>query len=321
MAARTSARVVGGRQGGCVRARDVRARRPGPSRLHPRGRAGRASGSRHRCGWRSTVSTTSGTPSRQPPSPWSWAPRWPGSPSCWALPGRSAAAGWRVTERADGVTVVDDAYNANPDSVRAALAALTAMARPRGRRSWAVLGEMLELGPAAPTEHDDLGRLAVHLGVSRLVAVGEGGPGLSRGSPPGRGTGRAGDLGARPGGGPRAAAPPGRRLGTWCWSRRRRAIGLDVLARALVADGVPVRPGAAVTVEDEAAMSSADGLRGGGAVKTVLVASAVSLICSCSARRCSSASWYAGGTGSSSGTTDPRRTTPSAARRPWVGRS
>ncbi|MCF2531301.1 UDP-N-acetylmuramoyl-tripeptide--D-alanyl-D-alanine ligase [Yinghuangia soli] len=79
---------------------------------------------------------------------------------------------WRmeVTERADGVTVVNDAYNANPESMRAALKALAAMAH--GRRTWAVLGEMRELGDAALTEHDAVGRLAVRLNIGRLVAVG-----------------------------------------------------------------------------------------------------------------------------------------------------
>lgn len=84
---------------------------------------------------------------------------------------------WRmeVTERADGVTIVNDAYNANPESMRAALRALAAMgqaARERGGRTWAVLGEMAELGDAAFAEHDAIGRLAVRLNVSRLVSVG-----------------------------------------------------------------------------------------------------------------------------------------------------
>jgi UDP-N-acetylmuramoyl-tripeptide--D-alanyl-D-alanine ligase len=81
---------------------------------------------------------------------------------------------WRmeVHERADGVTIVNDAYNANPDSMRAALKALAAMGH--GRRTWAVLGEMLELGSESATEHEVLGRLAVRLGVSRVVAVGQG---------------------------------------------------------------------------------------------------------------------------------------------------
>ncbi|MFI1951615.1 UDP-N-acetylmuramoyl-tripeptide--D-alanyl-D-alanine ligase [Streptomyces xinghaiensis] len=79
---------------------------------------------------------------------------------------------WRmeVTERPDGVTVVNDAYNANPDSVRAALRALAAMGK--GRRTWAVLGEMAELGEESLAEHDAVGRLAVRLNVSKLVAVG-----------------------------------------------------------------------------------------------------------------------------------------------------
>jgi UDP-N-acetylmuramoyl-tripeptide--D-alanyl-D-alanine ligase len=68
--------------------------------------------------------------------------------------------------------VVNDAYNANPDSMRAALKALAAMGH--GRRTWAVLGEMLELGDESVAEHDALGRVAVRLNISRLVAVGEG---------------------------------------------------------------------------------------------------------------------------------------------------
>jgi UDP-N-acetylmuramoyl-tripeptide--D-alanyl-D-alanine ligase len=77
-----------------------------------------------------------------------------------------------VVDRPDGVTVVNDAYNANPDSVRTALAALAAMAGDR--RTWAVLGEMAELGAASPAEHDQVGRLARKSGVTRLVVVGAG---------------------------------------------------------------------------------------------------------------------------------------------------
>ncbi|RKS74109.1 UDP-N-acetylmuramoyl-tripeptide--D-alanyl-D-alanine ligase [Motilibacter peucedani] len=97
-----------------------------------------------------------------------------------ALSAAAARSRWRmeVTERADGVTVVNDAYNANPESVRAALKALAGMGRsvPRGslpRRTWAVLGEMRELGATSRDEHDALGRLVVRLDIHRLVAVGE----------------------------------------------------------------------------------------------------------------------------------------------------
>ncbi|HYO19795.1 MAG TPA: cyanophycin synthetase, partial [Dermatophilaceae bacterium] len=89
---------------------------------------------------------------------------------------------WRmeVHERPDGVTIVNDAYNANPDSMRAALQALAAMGQ--GRRTWAVLGEMLELGPESAGEHEAVGRLAVSLNVSHLVAVGQGAQPIERGA-------------------------------------------------------------------------------------------------------------------------------------------
>jgi UDP-N-acetylmuramoyl-tripeptide--D-alanyl-D-alanine ligase len=88
------------------------------------------------------------------------------------------ASRWRmeVTERGDGVLVINDAYNANPESMRAALKALASVARARraaGGRSFAVLGQMAELGADAAAEHDAIGRLAVRLDVSRVVAVGE----------------------------------------------------------------------------------------------------------------------------------------------------
>ncbi|MEU5538092.1 UDP-N-acetylmuramoyl-tripeptide--D-alanyl-D-alanine ligase [Streptomyces sp. NPDC020362] len=89
-----------------------------------------------------------------------------------ALSEAGSLSRWRmeVTERPDGVTIVNDAYNANPESMRAALKALAAMGT--GRRTWAVLGKMAELGDEALAEHDAVGRLAVRLNVSKLVAVG-----------------------------------------------------------------------------------------------------------------------------------------------------
>ena len=81
-----------------------------------------------------------------------------------------------VRTRPDGVTVINDAYNANPESMRTGLQALAVMARQSGgrRRSWAVLGEMGELGEDSIAEHDRIGRLAVRLDISRLVIVGTG---------------------------------------------------------------------------------------------------------------------------------------------------
>jgi UDP-N-acetylmuramoyl-tripeptide--D-alanyl-D-alanine ligase len=86
-------------------------------------------------------------------------------------PGRMALA-----VSATGVSVLDDAYNANPESMAAALEALVALtaAAATGARSVAVLGEMLELGPDAAAEHRAVGELARRLGVDRLVAVGDG---------------------------------------------------------------------------------------------------------------------------------------------------
>ena len=84
---------------------------------------------------------------------------------------------WRmeVSSRSDGVTIINDAYNANPDSMRAALKTLADFGRRRGTgRTIAVLGEMLELGESSSQEHDAVGRLAVRLDVSQLVVVGEG---------------------------------------------------------------------------------------------------------------------------------------------------
>ncbi|GAY16312.1 UDP-N-acetylmuramoyl-tripeptide--D-alanyl-D-alanine ligase [Mycobacterium sp. shizuoka-1] len=81
-----------------------------------------------------------------------------------------------VRTRADGVIVINDAYNANPDSMKAGLQALAVMSRRNNARSWAVLGEMAELGDASITEHDRVGRLAVRLDISRLVVVGTGRP-------------------------------------------------------------------------------------------------------------------------------------------------
>ena len=86
---------------------------------------------------------------------------------------------WRMemTTGVTGATVVNDAYNANPDSMRAALKTLAGIGHRRGppARTFAVLGEMRELGSSSELEHDAIGRLAARLDISQLVAVGEAG--------------------------------------------------------------------------------------------------------------------------------------------------
>ncbi|MFI6158740.1 MULTISPECIES: UDP-N-acetylmuramoyl-tripeptide--D-alanyl-D-alanine ligase [Micromonospora] len=76
-----------------------------------------------------------------------------------------------VFERPDGVTVIDDSYNANPASTAVALRALAGM-RGAGR-AVAVLGYMAELGEYERQGHLEVGRLAAELGVDRLLVVGE----------------------------------------------------------------------------------------------------------------------------------------------------
>jgi UDP-N-acetylmuramoyl-tripeptide--D-alanyl-D-alanine ligase len=84
-----------------------------------------------------------------------------------------ARSRWRmeVTERNDGVTVVNDAYNANPEALRAALSALVTMAR--GRRAFAVLGPMSELGEQADELHEQAGLAAAGAGLAGLIVVGQ----------------------------------------------------------------------------------------------------------------------------------------------------
>ncbi|MCW2680959.1 MAG: murF [Frankiales bacterium] len=91
---------------------------------------------------------------------------------------------WRmeVTERADGVTVVNDAYNANPESMRAALKALAVMSAGKSRRTIAVLGPMAELGDDATEAHQALGRFLVRLDIGQLVVVGEDAGGIHAGA-------------------------------------------------------------------------------------------------------------------------------------------
>ncbi|MDR2704007.1 MAG: UDP-N-acetylmuramoyl-tripeptide--D-alanyl-D-alanine ligase, partial [Cellulomonadaceae bacterium] len=80
-----------------------------------------------------------------------------------------------VTDRPDGIMVIDDAYNANPESMRAALQTLAKVAHGSGRRSVAIIGQMRELGEDETSElHAEIGRLAVRFGIDKLLVVGPG---------------------------------------------------------------------------------------------------------------------------------------------------
>ncbi len=90
-----------------------------------------------------------------------------------ALQSVQTAERWRmeVLGGRDGITVINDAYNASPDSMTAALKTLAQIASP-GQRTIAVLGEMSELGELAGEEHDRIGLTVVRLNISKLIVVG-----------------------------------------------------------------------------------------------------------------------------------------------------
>ncbi|GAB3859553.1 UDP-N-acetylmuramoyl-tripeptide--D-alanyl-D-alanine ligase [Nocardioides maradonensis] len=92
-----------------------------------------------------------------------------------ALSQAVSASRWRMelSERSDGLVVINDSYNANPESMRAGLEALVAVGQRSGRRTVAVLGEMRELGSAHEEGHRAVGRAAAELGIDVLVVVGE----------------------------------------------------------------------------------------------------------------------------------------------------
>jgi len=84
-----------------------------------------------------------------------------------------ARSRWRmeVRRREDGVTVINDAYNANPESVRAALDALRHLAHDG--RGFAILGHMAELGEVSRASHEDIGEFAAQAELAGLIAVGQ----------------------------------------------------------------------------------------------------------------------------------------------------
>ena len=134
-------------------------------------------------------------------------------------------------ELPDGVLIVNDCYNANPVSMRAAIADLVARAGRRDApRMVAVLGDMRELGPSAADFHREIGALAADAGVTLVVAVGE----------------HAGDYAAGHGGDVRRAAdadeaaaivPDLIEAGDVVLAKASRGVGLEAVTRAL--EGVP----------------------------------------------------------------------------------
>ncbi|MGH2692615.1 MAG: UDP-N-acetylmuramoyl-tripeptide--D-alanyl-D-alanine ligase [Actinomycetota bacterium] len=89
---------------------------------------------------------------------------------------------WRMElfQGAGGIRIVNDAYNANPSSMAAALKAVRWIAKDA--RSIAVLGEMAELGEMAPVEHERVGELVARLGIDHLIVVGNGAAAIAIGA-------------------------------------------------------------------------------------------------------------------------------------------
>lgn len=97
-----------------------------------------------------------------------------------ALSAATPLSRWRmeVRERPDGVVILNDAYNANPDSMLAACEALARMIRRRRAhqpqvQSWAILGQMFELGDVTTSEHEAIGRAVGSLQIDHLVTLGD----------------------------------------------------------------------------------------------------------------------------------------------------
>jgi UDP-N-acetylmuramoyl-tripeptide--D-alanyl-D-alanine ligase len=99
----------------------------------------------------------------------------PASTALTALTAARSLSRWRmeVHDRSDGVTVINDAYNASPDAMRAALDTLAGIKQRTGRRTLAVLAEMRELGDDAERIHAEVGAHAATVGVDVLLVIGE----------------------------------------------------------------------------------------------------------------------------------------------------
>jgi UDP-N-acetylmuramoyl-tripeptide--D-alanyl-D-alanine ligase len=82
-------------------------------------------------------------------------------------------AKWRMEiEELPSLVLINDAYNASPEAMAAALQTLVLFAQERGGESWAFLGKMHELGESSDADHAGVGTLASELGIDHLVCVG-----------------------------------------------------------------------------------------------------------------------------------------------------
>jgi len=82
------------------------------------------------------------------------------------------ASKWRMEIfELNGRLMINDSYNANPESMAAALRTLALFAQERGGSSWAVLGKMHELGPSENSDHVAIGKLVSDLGIDQLLTV------------------------------------------------------------------------------------------------------------------------------------------------------
>ena len=90
-----------------------------------------------------------------------------------ALSMHESASKWRMEiHEGGGLLLINDSYNANPESMEAALRTLALLAQERGGRSWAFLGTMHELGEQSAHMHQEVGELVERLGIDHIVAIG-----------------------------------------------------------------------------------------------------------------------------------------------------
>ena len=90
-----------------------------------------------------------------------------------ALSTATMSSKWRMEiSEVNGLLIINDSYNANPDSMEAALRSLILFAQERGGQSWAFVGKMHELGASSRSDHEGIGTLAQELGIDHLIAIG-----------------------------------------------------------------------------------------------------------------------------------------------------